>query len=95
MKTIEIAGWIHTRKESWQDEREFQFWSAQDMSSCGFVMLQPHTFTVDVNVDEAHLTNAEIAMLRAEQQRIRAEAQSKVTRLEERISQLLALEHKQ
>lgn len=89
---VTIKGWIHTQN-GYASQRQFTFFGC-DMSEYGFTKVAPYTITADVEMDEAMLTQAEIETLRAEQQKIRAEAHAKVTQLDERIQSLLAIEHK-
>jgi hypothetical protein len=90
---VSIQGFIHTQSREHADTRTFSFFGC-DMSEYGYVKVAPYTITTDIEIDEALLTKSEIEALRAEQQKIRAEAHAKVMNLEERISKLLALEHK-
>ena len=65
----------------------------EDMGSCGYTALQ----TIEVeftDTDRSTLVSGAVAAFREEQKRIRAEAQSKVARLDEAIQSLLCIEHK-
>ena len=71
----------------------FSVFHEDDMTSCGYVACD----TVEVEFKEPPrdvLAKGAVAAYRAEQERIRAEAQSKVALLDEMIQKLLCLEHK-
>lgn len=64
-----------------------------DMSEYGHVILTTQELTFDMP-DEGELKNMEISALKKEQSKIRAEAEEKATRIEERIQSLLCIESK-
>ena len=71
----------------------FSVFDCDDMSECGYVACD----TVEVEFAEPPmevLVNGAVSVYRKEQERIRAEAQSKVARLDEEIQKLLCIEHK-
>lgn len=96
MKHI-VDGFIHAKRRAFYEEGEgdyeYTWWGHADMSSCNYIMVCPHQLTIEVP-DDFNPIPIEIANYRKEQQRIRAEAQSKVNLLEEQIGKLLALELK-
>ena len=63
-----------------------------DMSTHGWTRVGDATITVDL-VDERQLVDNKIAALRKEAISIRADATAKVTRIEGKINQLLAIEN--
>ena len=66
-----------------------------DMSKYGYVCIGEVEVSVDFDLpDNFSFTQAEIDVLRKEQKRIQAEAQNKITRIEEKIQSLLCIEHK-
>lgn len=72
----------------------FRVFDLEDMSSCGYTACD--TQEVEFNVPPREvLVDGAVAAYRAEQQRIRAEAQGKVQALDEEIQKLLCLEHKE
>jgi len=71
----------------------FKVFNHDDMTSCGYVACD----TVEVEFAEPPmevLVNGAVSAYRKEQERIRAEAQSKVAKLDEEIQKLLCIEHK-
>lgn len=71
----------------------YSVFSHANMASCGYVACD----TVEVEFNEPPrdvLVNGAVAAYREEQQKIRAEAQSKVNALEEVIQRMLSIEHK-
>lgn len=90
---ITLKGWIHAHRYEWEDEYSYTFFSCNMDGENGYIPIMEHeiTFTLPANFKP---TVAEIAALKKEQERIRAEAQSKVNLIQERISKLLAIEHK-
>ncbi len=103
---MRIDGYIHAiRRESWdrfddqgqpikdQGDYRYTWWSHEDMSTANYVMVCPLAIEFDLP-DGFNPVPVEIANYRKEQQRIRAEAESKVNLLEEQISKLLSLEFK-
>ncbi|MCR4305291.1 MAG: hypothetical protein NUV63_13905 [Gallionella sp.] len=71
----------------------FHVFHRNDMTYCGYVACD----TVEVEFAEPPieaLVNGAVAAYRKEQERIRAEAHSKVSLLDEEIQKLLCIEHK-
>jgi len=76
-------------------EGGFSYWvfSHEDMSELGYTAIQ--TFELDVDVPPRDvLVNGAIKAYRAEQSKIRAEAEKKAMRIEEAIQSLLCIENK-
>ena len=66
-----------------------------DMSQYGYIFIGEVEVSVDYDLpDNFNYTQAEIDSLRKEQKRIQAEAQNKITRIDEKIQSLLCIEHK-
>ena len=92
---VTIKGFIHLYKSMYLgDLDEYQF-HMHDMSDMGpeYVLIQPHEFEVEIP-DDFDPRPGMIDGLRKQQQQTLADAQLKVTRIEERIQQLLCIEHK-
>lgn len=85
---------LHAKADKYSDNGlAFSVFDHQDMSSYGYVACD----TVEVEFDLPPgdvLVNGLVAAYRAEQTRIRAEAQAKITAIEETIQKMLCLEHK-
>ena len=91
---MEIKAYVHAKWDTYEKKYGFFVWSIEDMRSSGYIPVGlPHILTIAPN--ESDMKNATIAAIRDEQQKIRAEAQSKFMQLEESIQSLLAIEHKQ
>ena len=71
----------------------FHAFCHEDMSNCGYVACDTQTVEFDVPPRDV-LIPGFVAAYRKEQQKIRAEAESKVNRLDEEIQKLLAIEDK-
>ena len=72
----------------------FKVFNHDDMSSCGYVACD----SVEVEFKEPPyevLASGMVATYRKEQEKIRAESQSKIMLIEDAIQRLLCLEHKQ
>lgn len=63
----------------------------QTLTTGGYVQVGTAEITVTI-FDQPTMTTRAIASLRAEQQRERAEAEARITKLESKIQQLLAIE---
>ena len=91
---MKIKCTLHSKPDTWAEGGiGFRVFNNDDMSSFGYTALQ--TVEVEFNdIPREVLVSGAIAAYREEQKRIRAEAQSKVARLDEAIQSLLCLEHK-
>ena len=91
---MKIKCTLHARAEKYAEGGfSFTVFSQDDMTSCGYVACD----TVEVEFAEPPrevLVNGAVAAYRKEQERIRAEAQSKVMRLDEEIQKLICIEYK-
>ena len=91
--TAEITVYIHAQRD-YKDEIKFSALGC-DMSQYGYTLLETKQALIDFDIsDDFSLDAEEIKAMRAEQKRILAESQKKVTELEERIQSLLCLEMK-
>ena len=90
---MKLKGYIHAQYDDYEKEYRFSVWS-MNMTSC-----QGYVFVDEVELEftpppHSALVNGTIEAYRAEQQKIRAEAESKVNMLQRAIDDLLCLEHK-
>ena len=94
MKKTMVAS-LYRKADSWaEDGYSFSIMNGQtDMEKHGYLLLDTKEVTFNMP-DVGDMTNREIAALRKEQSSIRAEAEEKATRLEERIQSLLCIESK-
>jgi len=85
---------LHAKANQYaEDGFDYHIFHHTDMTSCGYTACD--TVEVEFNLPPREvLTKGVVEAYRAEQQRIRAEAQSNVTQIEEAIQRLLCLEHK-
>ncbi|HTE41727.1 MAG TPA: hypothetical protein VK629_12920 [Steroidobacteraceae bacterium] len=83
--------YVHAELADWKDEGYLlQYWDRDMGERCG-----PLVAKLEVEFDlpsKTDLANGFVAALRKEQQKVRAEAEVKANAIEDRISQLLALE---
>jgi hypothetical protein len=90
---MKMKAYVHAQYSEWAKEYRFSIWS-QDMSSCGgYVLVQEVEVDFEAPPREV-LVNGTIEAYRKEQQNIRAEAESKVNRIQQAIDDLLCLEYK-
>ncbi len=88
-KEVHLAYWIASGKAN----PSFHVFTQPIVNDEHFVHVA--TQAVEFDVDEAQdFTPSIVAGLRAQQETIRAEAQAALTKLDERINSLLAIEHK-
>ena len=90
---MEIKAYVHAKWSTHAKEYEYHVFAHDNMVSCGYIRVGGET-VIQFEPHEADMKNATIAAIRDEQQKIRAEAQSKFMQLEESIQSLLAIEHK-
>ncbi|MCR4300670.1 MAG: hypothetical protein NUV51_03595 [Sulfuricaulis sp.] len=92
---ITQAGWIYAQRYEWEQEYRYTFFQGEEpsMSDYGHIAVMPHELVFELPSSFTQVP-AEIVILRRKIERVRAESQSKVTLLQERISKLLAIEHK-
>lgn len=85
--------YVHAQYNDWEKEYRFSVWS-HDMSGVqGYVLVQEIEVEFDAPPRDV-LVNGTIEAYRKEQQKIRADAESKVNRLQQAIDDLLCLEYK-
>ena len=91
---MKIKCTLHAQADRFADGGvSFHVFAHENMASCGYVACDTVEVEFDVPPRDV-LIPGFVEAYRAEQQRIRAEAQSKVTLLDEEIQKLLALEDK-
>lgn len=90
---MKVKGYIHAQYDEYEKEYRFSIWT-HDMTSCqGYVLVEEVEIEFNAPPHEV-LVNGTIAAYKAEQQKIRAEAESKVNRLQRAIDDLLCIEYK-
>ena len=93
-ETMKIKVYIHAAWNEWDKEYSFRPWS-QDMSSqasCG-----PLVGEVEIDFTPPPrevMVNGQIASFREQQKQIRAESERQCMEIQERIDNLLCIEHK-
>ncbi len=93
--TAEITVYIHAQRDYVYGGIKFSAIGCDMSEYSGYTMIEKKNVTVEFDIaDDFSLDAEEIKAMRAEQKRIKAEAQLQVTRLEERIQSLLCIEHK-
>lgn len=91
--SAEIMVYIHAQR-AFDGEIKFSAIGC-DMSEYGYTLLQTQNISIGFDVpDDFNLDAEEIKSLRAEQKKIQAEAQRRLTQIEERIQSLQSLEYK-
>lgn len=91
-KSVSLPGWIYLHQFEWDDVPSFKFVQADHMPP-EYKPVVPHvvTFTLPDGFDPI---TSQVEALRAQIAKTRAEAQSNITKLEDRIQKLLAIEHR-
>ena len=93
--TIKKTMFVHAQKSYFGEEEFMLNLMSCDMSQFGYIFIGEVEVSVNYDLpDNFNYTQAEIDVLRKEQKRIQAEAQNKITRIEEKIQSLLCIEHK-
>ena len=91
---MKIKCTLHAQIDKYgEDGFSYHVFKHEDMTSCGYVACD----TVEVEFDDPPrdaLVNGAVEACRKEQQRIRAEAQSKVSAIDDEIQRLLCIENK-
>ena len=91
---IKQTAFVHAEKDYVKGGHNLVLYFS-DMSQYGYIFIGEVEVSVDFDLpDNFSFTQAEIDVLRKEQKRIQAEAQNKITRIEEKIQSLLCIEHK-
>ena len=81
------------RKCSWQKNVTYEFSTLKCWADMDRTLIMPHSFEVEIP-DDFDPNPAKIATLRAEKQRIQAEAHVKAENIEMQIQELLCIENK-
>ena len=85
---------LHSKVDQYEDDGfSYHVFSHEDMTSCGYTALSTIEVEFDLPPRDVLIAGA-VAAYREEQKRIRAEAQIKVTQLDDAIQRLLCIEHK-
>ena len=91
---IKQTAFVHAKKDYVKGGHNLVLYFS-DMSQYGYIFIGEVEVSVDFDLpDNFSFTQAEIDVLRKEQKHIQAEAQNKITRIEEKIQSLLCIEHK-
>lgn len=90
---VTINGFVFHRKCSWEKNVTYEFSNLQCWADADRAMIMPHSFEVEIP-DDFDPNPAKIATLRAEKQRIQAEAHVKAENIEMQIQELLCIENK-
>ena len=90
---VTINGCGYHRQYSWDDKPIYEIWNDDSWGGKDRVMVMPHSFEVEIP-DDFDPTPEKIRMLRAEKQRIQAEAHVKAENIEAQIQELLCIEDK-
>lgn len=91
---MKIKGYIHAAYDEYEKKYDFRVWS-QDMTHGSYT--GPLVEVVEIEFNEPPrevLVNGTIGAYREQQQKIRAEAESKCNRLQQAIDDLLCIEDK-
>lgn len=92
--TIDMTLHIHASRI--YGTKQFEF-SAKvcDMSEYGYTYLFEHPISIEVDIpDDFDMNGAEIDKLRKQKKQVQAEMQMQLTRIDEQINSLLAIEYK-
>lgn len=93
MKTITIKGFIHWKKPQWAGDAEFTF-NQHDYTkvddSWGYVMVQPHEFTVEIPADFNPIPGL-VSQLEAEKRLLKAKFAKDLMCIEDSISKLTCI----
>ena len=91
---VTISGFVFHRKCSWEKNVTYEFSNLQCWADADRALIMPHSFEVEIP-DNFDPNPAKIATLRAEKQRIQAEAHVKAANIEQQIQELLCIENKE
>lgn len=86
-----ITGFIHAEKNSWDNEISYHFFTT-DMSQYGYILLQTHSF--EVNINPCDLNALVIKNLKEKKETLQAETYVKIKMIDDQIQQLLSIENK-
>lgn len=89
MKTITKTVYLSAEPATWEDDG--YHYTMLDFETAHRITVGSMEVSIDIP-DDFDITNAHIEILRAEKQKIHAEAQVKTNNLEEQIQSLLAIE---
>lgn len=90
---VTIKGWIHWRKFGHMKEADYCWIDTNITESPELIPVFEHSFEVEIP-DDYDPTPEKIRLLRAEKQRIQAEAHVKAENIEAQIQELLCIENK-
>lgn len=84
---------IHAKYDDYEKQHDFSVWAHNMNGTSGYHMVEEREIDFDAPPRDV-LVNGTIAAYRAEQQRVRAEAEQKSQRIQRAIDELLAIEYK-
>lgn len=89
---VTIEAFVTYEKWTWEDKPQYNLYAC-DMSTCGpsYVTIRKQAFEVEIP-DDFDPRPFQLQALREQQKSILAEAQAKVTNIDEQIQQLLCLD---
>ena len=92
--TIDMTLHIHAERIYGTKQIEFSA-KVCDMSKYGYTYLFEHPISIEVDIpDDFDMNSAEIDKLRKQKKQVQAEMQMRLTRIDEQINSLLAIEYK-
>ncbi len=92
---VNVKAYLHWEHQTWMDTPEFRFWP-NDMTPAGDARRQfisAHEFEVEIPDNFDPITGV-IATLKAEKQKVLADAHVKAKQIDDQIQSLLAIEYK-
>jgi len=91
--TIDMTLHIHAGRNYSTKQVEFSA-KVCDMSEYGYTYLFEHPISIEVDIpDDFDMNSAEIDKLRKQKKQVQAEMQMQLTRIDEQINSLLAIEY--
>lgn len=91
--TIDMTLHIHAGRSYGTKQIEFSA-TVCDMSEYGYIYLFEHPISIEVDIpDDFDMNSAEIDKLRKQKKQVQAEMQMQLTRIDEQINSLLAIEY--
>ncbi len=91
--TIDMTLHIHAERIYGTKQVKFSA-KACDMSKYGYIYLFEHPISIEVDIpDDFDMNSAEIDKLRKQKKQVQAEMQMQLTRIDEQINSLLAIEY--
>ena len=91
---VTVKAFLHWEHQPWMDKPEFRFWPS-DMTgvSARRQLVSAHEFNVDIPDNFDPITGV-VAALKAEKQKVLADAHVKAEQIEDQIQRLLCIEYK-